>query len=299
MNNLQKYVNNSTNYLLKMEVNMGRREYNQNNNLRRLVYVFTIALIVSIVIFLTVFTTYSRKLKNESRDSIEKLGKMNNIVPNNELEETSFSQDLSVSNTTNTINITNNQNAVNALKQDDKKISKEPINSIVTEEKSVPNNEVAETLSSEIAEDENEDEAKDEELVFIAPVSGEIIKDFEDNTLVYSNTLKEWTTHPGIDIKAEKTSIVVASEKGIVESIKNDPRYGLTITISHKDGFKTIYSNLLTSEFVNEGDEVEKGETIATIGDTASFEVADEAHLHFEMYKDGENVNPTIYLKDI
>ena len=111
--------------------------------------------------------------------------------------------------------------------------------------------------------------------------------------------MKEWTTHPGIDIRAEKTSIVVASEKGRIESIKNDPRYGLTVTIVHNNGFKTIYSNLLTTEFVKEGDEVEKGQTIATIGETASFEVADDSHLHFEMYKDGENINPTIYLKDI
>ena len=42
---------------------------------------------------------------------------------------------------------------------------------------------------------------------------------------------------------------------------------------------------------------VEKGQTIATVGETASFEVADESHLHFEIYKDGTPVNPTIYLK--
>ena len=135
------------------------------------------------------------------------------------------------------------------------------------------------------------------ELSFMAPVSGEIIKDFATDTLIYSNTLEEWTTHTGIDIKADKTTVVMAAEEGTVESIKNDPRYGLTITISHNDGFKTIYSNLLTTEFVSEGDKVEKGETIATVGETASFEIADESHLHFEMYKDDEIVNPTIYLK--
>ena len=89
----------------------------------------------------------------------------------------------------------------------------------------------------------------------------------------------------------------MASEAGIIESIKNDPRYGLTITIAHDNGFKTIYSNLLTTEFVSENENIEKGQTIGTIGDTSSFEIADETHLHFEMYKDGELVNPTIYLK--
>ena len=44
-------------------------------------------------------------------------------------------------------------------------------------------------------------------------------------------------------------------------------------------------------------EEVEKGPTIGTVGETSSFEIADEPHLHFEMYKEGEAVNPTIYLK--
>ena len=136
-----------------------------------------------------------------------------------------------------------------------------------------------------------------EELKFIAPVSGEISKDFAKDTLIFSNTLEEWTTHLGIDIKADKTTIVVASEKGVVESIKNDPRFGLTVVIKHSGGFKTVYSNLLTSEFVKEGESVEKGQTIGTVGESASFEIAEEAHLHFEMYKDGEVLNPTIYLK--
>ena len=79
--------------------------------------------------------------------------------------------------------------------------------------------------------------------------------------------------------------------------LKNDPRYGLTITISHENGFKTVYSNLLTTEFVSEGEEVKCGQTIATVGETAAFEVSEENHLHFEVLKDNKNVNPTIYLK--
>ena len=123
------------------------------------------------------------------------------------------------------------------------------------------------------------------------------MKDFAMDTLVYSETLDEWCTHSGIDIKADKASVVMASEKGKVESIKNDPRYGLTVIIAHSNGFKSVYSNLLTTEFVQEGEEVEKGQTIATVGETASFEIADDSHLHFEMHKDGIPVNPTIYFK--
>ena len=129
------------------------------------------------------------------------------------------------------------------------------------------------------------------------PVDGEISRNFSKDSLVYSETLKEWITHLGIDIKAPRTSIVKASEAGKVESIKNDPRYGLTIIISHTNGYKSVYSNLLTTEFVKEGDSVKKGQSIGTIGNSASFEIADEPHLHFEILKDGIQVDPNIYIK--
>lgn len=135
------------------------------------------------------------------------------------------------------------------------------------------------------------------ELNFAKPVEGEIAKEFAVDSLLYSNTLQEWTTHTGIDIKADKTTVVKAAEAGTVKSIKNDPRYGLTIVIEHANGFQTIYSNLLTSEFVVEGEKVEKGQSLGTVGNTAAFEIADEAHLHFEILKDSVQVNPNIYLK--
>ena len=127
---------------------------------------------------------------------------------------------------------------------------------------------------------------------FICPVKGEIIKEFSANNLLYSLTLKEWVVHNGIDIAADKTSVVVASNDGIVKSIKNDPRYGLTVIIEHMNGYRTIYSNLLTAEFVIEGEQVKQGQTIGTVGNTANFEIADEPHLHFEMQKDSQYIEP-------
>ena len=143
----------------------------------------------------------------------------------------------------------------------------------------------------------NKSETKQAEISFSKPVEGEIVKEFAQDNLIYSNTLEEWTTHTGIDIKAEKTTVVKAAEAGMVKSIKNDPRYGLTIVIEHQNGFQTVYSNLLTSEFVVEGENVEKGQSLGTVGNTAAFEIADEPHLHFEILKDSVAVDPSIYLK--
>lgn len=139
-------------------------------------------------------------------------------------------------------------------------------------------------------------ESQNETLQFIKPVDGDIMTEFSNEQLIYSKTLDEWTTHLGIDIKADKTSIVKAAEAGTIKSIKNDPRYGLTVVIEHKDGFQTVYSNLLTAEFVVEGEKVEKGQTIGTVGNTASFEIADEPHLHFEILKDLNQVDPNAYI---
>ena len=273
---------------------MRRREFFEEQKLKRMVYVFSITLVISIVLFLTVFVMYNKKLKEESTESLLNLGKMSDIVQNDELSEASSSLDKNIAKASNTVNTTNTaiNKATNTVSNTVKNTStnKTPVSATIQNQ---VNANTVNQVTNNVVEEKKE-------LAFVAPVSGEITKDFATDTLIYSNTLEEWTTHSGIDIKADKTTIVVASEAGTVESIKNDPRYGLTVTINHGEGFKTIYSNLLTSEFVKENEVVEQGQTIGTVGDSASFEVADEAHLHFEMYKDGTLVNPnTIFEKNI
>lgn len=135
------------------------------------------------------------------------------------------------------------------------------------------------------------------EISFAKPVEGDVIREFAKDNLVYSETLQEWVTHLGIDIKANKTTVVKASADGTIRSIKNDPRYGLTIIIDHDDGYQTIYSNLLTTEFVVEGEKVKQGQSIGTVGNTAVFEISDESHLHFEILKDSDQLDPNIYIK--
>ena len=166
---------------------------------------------------------------------------------------------------------------------------------VLTTNKITSNNTTSQT-NSKIEEKDKTEEAN-VELKFDRPVEGEVVRDFAVDNLIYSDTLQEWTTHTGIDIKAEKTTVVKSAEAGTVKTIKNDPRYGLTIIIEHANGFQTVYSNLLTSEFVVEGEKVEKGQSLGTVGNTAAFEIVDEPHLHFEIIKDNVQVDPNIYLK--
>ena len=148
-------------------------------------------------------------------------------------------------------------------------------------------------------EETPKDEVKDEKLSFSSPHAGDVGEYHDLTTPVYSDTLGAWRVHPGIDLNAEDGDKVYAAEKGKIKAIYNDPKYGHTVEIEHKDGYITRYSNLKVDSCPYKiGDEVEKGEHIANVGDTATSELAKEPHLHFEMLKDGKKINPLEYLED-
>lgn len=151
--------------------------------------------------------------------------------------------------------------------------------------------------NSNATETKSTTENTEVEVKFTAPIQGEILREFASDSLVYSETLEEWVTHNGIDIKADKTSVIKAAAKGTVYAIKNDPRYGLTVIVNHDGGYQTVYANLLTAEYVVEGEEIEAGQTIGTVGNSATFEIADDYHLHFELIKDNEYLNPANYME--
>lgn len=129
-------------------------------------------------------------------------------------------------------------------------------------------------------------------LTFIKPLDGEIILEYAKDKLVYSNTLEEWITHNGVDIKGEEAMPVKVSADGKVIDKKVDPRYGNTLIVQHDDGYKTIYSNLSTLDLVDVNQEVKQGEIIAGVGAGYGFEVEEGAHIHWEVYKDGITINP-------
>ena len=197
--------------------------------------------------------------------------------------------------------------SANVIDDTDKVINISELNEISTvnnqiEKEEIKRNEEDEKkIENEKEDDDVETGAKVEDIVepvFKYPVEGEIMQEYAKDKLVYSNTLNEWVTHPGVDFKADKTALVKASSAGTIKSIKNDPRYGLTVVIEHVKGYTTVYSNLLTAEFVSVGENVSAGQTIGTVGNEAAFEILDEPHLHFELLKDGEHIDPTMYLKN-
>lgn len=156
---------------------------------------------------------------------------------------------------------------------------------------------VSEPLADYAADNPDVDETaitvSSEQPAFIMPVNGEIIGQYSDS-LVYNNALADWRTHNGIDISAEKGCSVQSVASGVVDKITEDVM-GSCVEISHSGGFVTRYMGLDNIENLSEGKEIQSGEVLGTVGDCKGENVT-ESHLHFEMTKDGNAVNPSDYL---
>ncbi len=155
--------------------------------------------------------------------------------------------------------------------------------------------EVPDTEIAKESEEKPDDIEKPEVIEFVAPVSGKVIEEYSGDDLVYNEALKDWRAHGGVDFEAKIGEDVCASAKGIVESVF-DSNMGRCVIIDHQNGFRTMYANLEETEKVKEGDEVMAGDVIGTVGNTALGDITDLEHVHFEMIKDGNNINPTEYL---
>lgn len=264
-----------------------RKALEDGLNFKKTLYISGSILAIAIIGFVITFFVYGNKLEENT-----KLGKINTGIIDNYIENTEEAS----SQFGKTVNEMSSENLVNETKYAVNTSQTE--NNIVEQSKNNKNTNTSTDTSKTNKTDTTKTEEKVKNPTFKKPVDGEIIKEFAKDKLVYSNTLGEWVTHTGIDIKANKTTVVKASAEGTIKSIKNDPRYGLTVVIEHTNGFTSVYSNLLTAEFVVKGEKVKQGQSIGTVGNTATFEISDEPHLHFEITKDGTNLDPELYLKD-
>ena len=226
--------------------------------------------------------------KLENTDEFEDVSSEIGKSVNEAINENNSNSSLNVTSNTNSESISTNTNTENTSNTKPEDTIKETKTNIT--DNTNKTSETTAKIDKNNKTEENEEEKNN--ITFIEPVKGEIIREFAPDSLVYSETLKEWITHNGVDIKADKTSVVVSACDGKVSAIKNDPRYGLTVIIEHDNGYKTVYANLLTAEYVVEGEEVTAGQTIGTVGNSANFEIADDYHLHFEIIKDGEYIDP-------
>lgn len=127
-------------------------------------------------------------------------------------------------------------------------------------------------------------------------------KEFYDNSLSQEKQVDAlvfydnmYQPNTGVDLKMEDDSEfeVVASLSGKVTKVTEDSVLGNTIEIEHEDGIKTLYQSVKDFQ-VEAGDQVKKGQTLATSGQSL-FNKEAGVHVHFEIRKNDVAVNPIDY----
>ena len=96
--------------------------------------------------------------------------------------------------------------------------------------------------------------------------------------------------HYGIDFTAPTGTEIYATGDGVIESVETTSRdgYGNNIIINHGYGYKTLYAHM-NGFNVRKGQKVKRGDVIGYVGNTG---LSTAPHLHYEVIKNYEKVNP-------
>lgn len=127
-----------------------------------------------------------------------------------------------------------------------------------------------------------EQATKKNEIVFFAPIKGEITSGFNSKN-----------KHFAVDIAVDKNTPVKTIADGTVVFSGFTADAGYMIIIVHSQGFISIYKHN-ERLFKEQGDLVKSGEVIANSGSTGNLTTG--PHLHFELWSNGYPVNPLDYI---
>ncbi len=132
----------------------------------------------------------------------------------------------------------------------------------------------------------------------IQPVSNKDLKRMASGYGIRMHPIYKYRKmHTGMDFSAERGAEIYATGEGKVVHVESSNRgYGNHIIIDHGYGYQTLYAHM-SSFNVRRGESVKRGQTIGFIGSTGT-SVA--PHLHYEVIKNGEKVNPiNFYFNDL
>ena len=146
-------------------------------------------------------------------------------------------------------------------------------------------------ITNEINQKQKEERKKEEATISgiylaINPVSGTITSRYASRESIRNHA------HTGLDIATKAGTDIKAVQDGIVTFAGTKGGYGNLIIIDHGNGIETYYGHC-SKIYVKEQDNVKLGEVIGAEGSTGN---STGPHLHFEIRKDGEYVNPAKYL---
>lgn len=133
----------------------------------------------------------------------------------------------------------------------------------------------------------------------IAPTVGLVTNPYEMSIPVYNPTMGDYRVHDGIDVAASLGAEVVAVADGEVIEVSEDPMMGVTVKLSMNGNAVAVYQNLGdVAEGIAVGTKISSGDVIASVGESALLECAEEPHLHFSLLVNGAPVNPMDYFTE-
>lgn len=121
------------------------------------------------------------------------------------------------------------------------------------------------------------------------PVQGELTSAFgyRDHP-----TYEREKFHYGLDISAEKGTVISSFADGTVTAIGNSNEFGKYVVVEHADGYTTLYAHC-SRITASSGQIVKMGDPIAEVGATGD---ATGDHLHFELHHGNVYLNPIYYV---
>lgn len=114
----------------------------------------------------------------------------------------------------------------------------------------------------------------------------------QENSITYYDG--KYLQNSGIDYTKEEVFDVVAVLEGTVTTVKQDEILGNVVEIKHENNLITTYQSL-SEVFVKQGDLVLQGQQIGKSG-TNKIDKDMGNHLHFEVYSNGQVVDPNLYV---
>lgn len=127
------------------------------------------------------------------------------------------------------------------------------------------------------------------------PVEGEVLMDYSMDHSVYFETLNVYKYNPSLLLGAEVGTPVEAAANMKIVSIEENLETGTTITADMGNGYQAIYGQLKDVTVAAE-DVVAAGTVLGYINEPTKYYTKEGANLYFSMTKDGESVDPVLYL---
>lgn len=130
------------------------------------------------------------------------------------------------------------------------------------------------------------------------PVKGDVLLPFSMDKTVYFPTLDQYQYNRGMVIRANEGDAVCSVTEGRIIDIYDSAETGCTVVQDLGDGYTATYGQLANLT-CSEGDVLEAGETLGTVGKVTRYYTVEGTNVYFAMEQDGKSVNPMDYFGDI